>query len=112
MEIINYGEGLSPSPIIFQRKVLTMTDSKKVCILEKLLKERDAQIRELQEQNAELQDIIDSYENVENDMRELKELVGDARELSTKQKKLNQEYEKQLNGYRREMRIFMAKNFR
>ena len=46
-----------------------MTDKKKISILERLLDERDEQIRELQERNAELQSTIDEYSNINTEFQ-------------------------------------------
>ena len=52
-----------------------MTEKKKISILERLLDERDKQIRELQERNAELQATIDEYSNINTEVQELKNII-------------------------------------
>ena len=57
-----------------------MTDKKKISILERLLDERDKQIRELQERNAELQSTIDEYSNINTEVQELKNIIKEAKQ--------------------------------
>lgn len=67
----------------------------------------------MQEQNAELQDIIDSYENVENDMRELKELIQTGYEMNAKYRKMNQEYKQMKKDFGRDMnKLFIRSKWR
>ena len=52
-----------------------MTDKKKISILERLLDDRDEQIRELQQKNMELEEMIESYKCIQDDMAELKNII-------------------------------------
>lgn len=87
-----------------------MTDKKKISILERLLDERDAQIRELQQQNAELEEMIDSYHNTDQDIEELKTCIEDARKINAEYKKAACDYMRMKNDFRRKMKRFMLRN--
>lgn len=87
-----------------------MTDKKKISILERLLDERDAQIRELQQQNAELEEMIDSYHNTDQDIEELKTCIEDARKINAEYKKAACDYMRMKNDFRRKMKRFMWRN--
>lgn len=87
-----------------------MTDKKKISILERLLDERDAQIRELQQQNAELEEMIDSYRNTDQDIEELKTCIEDARKINAEYKKATCDYMRMKNDFRRKMKRFMWRN--
>lgn len=80
-----------------------MTDAKKVSILEQLLDERDKQIRELQQQNAELEAILESYSVLDDDVQELKSLISEARQLNSELTDIRNEQSQIKREFRREM---------
>lgn len=80
-----------------------MTDAKKVSILEQLLDERDKQIRELQQQNAELEAILESYSVLDDDVQELKSLISEARQLNSELTDVKNEQLQIKKEFRREM---------
>lgn len=86
-----------------------MTDAKKVSILEQLLDERDEQIKQLQEENAELQKIIENYSDGYSDINELRVLINEIRKQSKEYKDITNVYTHLTNEYRKEMRSFMRK---
>ena len=83
-----------------------MTDKKKISILERLLDERDKQIRELQEQNAELQATIDEYFNINTEVQELKNIIKEAKQLHNELNITRNEQLQTQNDYKKEMRAF------
>ena len=83
-----------------------MTDKKKISILERLLDERDNQIRELQEQNAELQATIDEYSNINTEVQELKNIIKEAKQLHSELNITRNEQLQTQNDYKKEMRAF------
>ena len=80
-----------------------MTDKKRIEVLEKALEEKDAQIRQLQLQKAELEDTLESYRNVDNEMKELQELVQRGREMTARLGEMSGEYNQMKKDYRRDM---------
>ena len=86
-----------------------MTDKKKITILERLLDARDQQIRELQEQNAELQATIDQYSNINNDVQELKNIITEAKRLNNELNITRNEQLQTQKEYGKEMRTFFRK---
>lgn len=80
-----------------------MTDKKKISILERLLDERDKQIRELQAQNAELEEVIESYRSVDDDMKELKKLIQNGHKLNKEYNKINLEYSLMKNNFKKDI---------
>lgn len=86
-----------------------MTDAKKVSILEQLLDERDRQIRELQQQNAELEAILDGYSVLDDDVQELKSLISEARQLNSELNKAKNEQIQIKTEFRREMGTLFRK---
>ena len=86
-----------------------MTDAKKVSILEQLLDERDKQIRELQQQNAELEAILDGYSVLDDDVQELKSLISEARQLNSELNKAKNEQIQIKTEFRREMGTLFKK---
>ena len=86
-----------------------MTDKKKVSILERLLDERDQQIRELQEQNAELQAIIDQYSNTDTEVQELKNIIEEAKRLNGELNNTRNEQLQTQKEYRKAMKAFFLK---
>ena len=89
-----------------------MTDKKKISILERLLDERDKQICELQERNAELQSTIDEYSNINTEFQELKNIIKEARQLNSELNVSKNKHIKSQKEYEREMRIFFLKQKR
>ena len=83
-----------------------MTNKKKVSILERLLDERDKQIRELQECNAELQSTIDEYSNINTEVQELKNIIKEAKQLHNELNITRNEQLQTQNDYKKEMRAF------
>ena len=83
-----------------------MTDKKKISILERLLDERDKQIRELQERNAELQSTIDEYSNINIEVQELKNIIKEAKQLHNELNITRNEQLQTQNNYKKEMRAF------
>lgn len=80
-----------------------MTDKKKISILERLLDERDEQIRELQMKNAELEEMIESYKSVDDDIAELREIIQRGHEMNEEYNKMNREFRKMNKDFRRDM---------
>ena len=89
-----------------------MTDKKKIKILERLLDERDARIRELQEQNAELEALLESYKSVDDDMEELRKIIQRGHEMNEEYNKMNREFRKMNKDFRRDMGKVVRRNFR
>lgn len=87
-----------------------MTDKKKISILERLLDERDNQIRELQEHNAELQSTIDEYSNINTEFQELKNIIKEAKQLRSELNITRHEQLKSQEEYRKEMMTFFLNN--
>ena len=86
-----------------------MTDKKKISILERLLDERDKQIRELQGRNAELQSTIDEYSNINTEFQELKNLIKEAKQLNSELNVSKNKHIKSQKEYDREMKLFFLK---
>lgn len=86
-----------------------MTDAKKVSILEQLLDERDKQIRELQQQNAELEAILDWYSVLDDDVQELKSLISEARQLNSELTDVRNEQLQIKKEFRREIGTLFRK---
>ena len=80
-----------------------MTDKKKINILERLLDERDEQIRELQMKNAELEAMLESYKSVDDDIAELREIIQRGHEMNEEYNKMNREFRKMNKDFRRDM---------
>lgn len=80
-----------------------MTDKKKISILERLLDERDEQIRELQMKNAELEEMIESYKSVDDDIAELREIIQRRHEMNEEYNKMNREFRKMNKDFRRDI---------
>ena len=80
-----------------------MTDKKKINILERLLDERDEQIRELQMKNVELEEMIESYKSVDDDIAELREIIQRGHEMNEEYNKMNREFRKMNKDFRRDM---------
>ena len=80
-----------------------MTDKKKINILERLLDERDEQIRELQMKNAELEEMLESYKSVDDDIAELREIIQRGHEMNEEYNKMNREFRKMNKNFRRDM---------
>ena len=86
-----------------------MTDKKKISILERLLDERDNQIRELQERNAELQSTIDEYSNINTEFQELRNLIKEAKQLNSELNVSKNKHIKSQKEYEREIKLFFLK---
>ena len=86
-----------------------MTDKKKINILECLLDERDEQIRELQERNAELQSTIDEYSNINTEFQELKNIIKEAKQLNSELNISKNKHIKSQKEYEREIKLFFLK---
>ena len=80
-----------------------MTDKKKISILERLLDERDEQIRELQMKNAELEEMLESYKSVDDDIAELREIIQRGHEMNEEYNNMNREFRKMNKDFRRDM---------
>lgn len=80
-----------------------MTDKKKISILERLLDERDEQIRELQMKNTELEEMIESYKSVDDDIAELREIIQRGHEMNEEYNKMNREFRKMNKDFRRDI---------
>lgn len=80
-----------------------MTDKKKISILERLLNDRDEQIRELQMKNTELEELIESYKSVDEDIAELREIIQRGHEMNEEYNKMNREFRKMNKDFRRDM---------
>ena len=86
-----------------------MTDKKKISILERLLDERDKQICELQERNAELQSTIDEYSNINTEVQELKSIIKEAKQLHNELNDTRNEQLQTQKEYRKEIMTFFRK---
>ena len=80
-----------------------MTDKKKINILERLLDERDEQIRELQMKNAELEAMLENYKSVDDDIAELREIIQRGHEMNEEYNKMNREFRKMNKDFRRDI---------
>ena len=80
-----------------------MTDKKKINFLERLLDERDEQIRELQMKNAELEEMLENYKSVDDDIAELREIIQRGHEINEEYNKMNREFRKMNKDFRRDM---------
>ena len=87
-----------------------MTDKKKINILERLLDERDEQIRELQMKNAELEEMLDEYSNINTEFQELKNIIKEAKQLRSELNITRHEQLKSQEEYRKEMMTFFLNN--
>ena len=93
-----------------------MTDKRKIEILERLLDERDTQIQELQMRIAELEETVESYSALGDEVQELHNLVKEAKRLNSELNSTRHEQLKSQKEYRKELRTFFLKqktnNFR
>ena len=80
-----------------------MTDKERIKVLEKTFEEKDVQIRQLQLQNAELEDVLESYKNIDDEMKELQELIQKGREMTAELDGMNGEYNQMKKNFRRDM---------
>lgn len=87
-----------------------MTDKKKISILERLLNDRDEQIRELQMKNTELEEMIDEYSNINTEFQELKNIIKEAKQLRSELNITRHEQLKSQEEYRKEMKTFFLNN--
>lgn len=87
-----------------------MTDKKKISILERLLDERDKQIQELKQQNEELKELVANYRSVDNDMKELKELIQTGYEMNAEYRKMNQEYIQMKKDFKRDLNKLLRRS--
>ena len=87
-----------------------MTDKKKINILERLLDERDEQIRELQMKNAELEAIVDEYSNINTEFQEFRNIIKEAKQLRSELNITRHEQLKSQEEYRKEMMTFFLNN--
>lgn len=87
-----------------------MTDKRKIEILEQLLDERDTQIQELQERNVELEGIVESYKSVDNDMRELRNLVKNGHKMNDEYNKMNREYNQMKKDFKRDLNKLLRRS--
>ena len=81
-----------------------VTNERKVSILEKLLLERDEQIRKLQEENAELEKEIESFGS---DIQELQDIISETQKLNRVFSGTNREMKKLKKKYEKEMKKMM-----
>lgn len=93
-----------------------MTDKRKIEILERLLDERDKQIQELQMRITELEETVESYSVLDDEVQELHNLVKEAKRLNSELNSTRHEQLRSQKEYRKEMRTFFLKqktnNFR
>ena len=93
-----------------------MTDKRKIEILEHLLDERDKQIQELQMRITELEETVESYSALDDEVQELHDLVKEEKRLNSELNSTRHEQLKSQKEYRKEMRTFFLKqktnNFR
>lgn len=82
-----------------------MTDKKKISILERLLCEREEKIRELQEKNAELESVIESYNGISDNMAELRKTIKKANNLNEEFKKINKDMMKIKKMYAKDLGV-------
>ena len=83
-----------------------MTDKRKIEILERLLDERDEQIHELQMRITELEETVESYSALDDDVQELHNLVKEAKRLNSELNSTRHEQLQTQKEYRKEMRTF------
>lgn len=81
-----------------------MTNERKVSILEKLLLDRDKQIRKLQEENTELQKEIESFGS---DIQELQDIISETQKMNREFSGTNREMKKLKKKYEKEMKKMM-----
>ena len=86
------------------KRMSEVTNERKVSILEKLLLERDEQIRKLQEENTELQKEIESFGS---DIQELQDIISETQKLNRDFSGTNREMKKLKKKYEKEMKKMM-----
>ena len=86
-----------------------MTDKKKISILERLLDERDKQIQELQMRITELEETVESYSALDDEVQELHNLVKEAKRLNSELNSTRHEQLQTQKEYRKEMMTFFRK---
>ena len=97
-------------PYFNMEEFKTMTDKKKISILERLLNKRDEQIQELQKQNVELQAMLDKYSYVDDDIYELKEIIEKTKKLTKEFNEVKNEQLRMTKAYKSDVNKFMRKN--
>ena len=75
-----------------------------------MLDERDTQIQELQERNVELEGIVESYKSVDNDMRELRNLVKNGHKMNDEYNKMNREYNQMKKDFKRDLNKLLRRS--
>ena len=60
-----------------------MTDKRKIEILERLVSNQQQEINELKQEKAELQEKIDEYSALDDDVQELRNLIKEAKQLNS-----------------------------
>ena len=80
-----------------------MTDKERIKVLEKTLEAKDIQIRQLQLQRAELEDTLERYRNIDDEMKELQELIQKGREMTAELSEMSGEYNQMKKNFRRDM---------
>lgn len=86
-----------------------MTDKGRIKVLEKTLEEKDVEIRQLQLQRAELEDALERYRNIDDEMKELQELIQKGREMTAELGEMSGEYNQMKKNFRRDMMSFFKR---
>ena len=94
------------APILMEE---TMTDKRKIEILERLVSNQQQEINELKQEKAELQEKIDEYSVIDDDVQELRNLIKEAKQLNGELNFLKNKHIKSQKEYEREMKLFFLK---
>ena len=86
-----------------------MTDKRKIEILERLVSNQQQEINELKQEKAELQEKIDEYSAIDDDVQELRNLIKEAKQLNGELNVSKNKHIKSQKEYEREMKLFCLK---
>ena len=95
------------APILLEER---MTDKRKIEILERLLDERDTQIQELQMRITELEETVESYRSIDNDMNELRTLIKNGYKMNAEYNKMNREYNQMKKDFKRDLNKLLRRS--
>ena len=93
------------APILMEE---TMTDKRKVEILERLVSNQQKEINELRQEKAELQAKIDEYSALDDDVQELRNLIKEAKQLNSELNVSKNKHIKSQKEYEREIKLFFS----
>ena len=94
------------APILMEE---TMTDKRKIEILERLVSNQQQEINELRQEKAELQAKIDEYSALDDDVQELRNLIKEAKRLNGELNFSKNKHIKSQKEYERDMKLFFLK---